>query len=421
MTGLMRSRRISGSSTEIRHCAPVTAIATAVAASFAMLAIGGVGFFAPIGAAIAQTPGTAGPVSLDKLFEDEDLPILTPNGTQTLKDAAQRARAQGHCPRGTFTVVVKKGDPLFQTGLAKARRDSLVQALGDQARNFVFEIDINGAKNDVLLDYGVPRDIIPPTLNVTWTPPKGTKVKARDRITAKAIARDDANRWQTGIKTIDLDVQGGAQFGFKDYPQPPQTCESPPPAQTLDGVYTVRANPPPIVRLRANAKDFAGNETEQWADFPTGDWVGKLKLDAITPFYRNHALLDVTLDYDGRGNLKGQLTGEASADAKGGIPCTFSVTSTAKLSANLVGQYTPGTNTMSLTMTVPKVVKGVAICPPGTGSSEFGHGLIDRPVLEQLLRSITTNADGSVDVTREDISEPQNTFSLRLKLHRAQN
>ena len=194
---------------------------------------------------------------------------------------------------------MKKGDALLQEAVANTRRDVLLQTLGDQARNFVFETDPNGAKNDVRVDYGVPRDTIPPTLDVTWTPPKGTKVKVDTRITAKATARDDANRWQSGIKTIDLDVQGGGQFGFQDYPQPRLTCEHPPPAQTLEGVYSVPSPAPPIVRLRARASDFAGHSVQDIAEFPTGDWYGTIdwmrsrRPIAITPASTSRSITTV--------------------------------------------------------------------------------------------------------------------------------
>lgn len=113
------------------------------------------------------------------------------------------------------------------------------------------------------------------------------------------------------------------------------------------------------------------------------------------------------------------MAGEVSAEKSGGIPCTLSVTRAAELSANLVGKYTPGTNTMSLTMSERNFVKGNWICPPILGGGEFGHGLLGQPVLEQLLRSPTIKANGSVEATRQDASVPQNTVSVKLTLQRA--
>ena len=37
------------------------------------------------------------------------------------------------------------------------------------------------------------------------------------------------------------------------------------------------AQPPPIIRLRAIAEDFAGKKDEDVAEFPTGDWHGKFE------------------------------------------------------------------------------------------------------------------------------------------------
>lgn len=211
----------------------------------------------------------SGPVPLGELFVDEESVDLTPEGARKFRDAAQRARGQGECPRALVTVVVKKGDKIFQTSIAQARRDALLQTLGDQARYCRFATRTDGTRNDVLIDYNATLDVENPRLRVTWTPAPGTKVKEGDRITAKVEARDDANLWQSGIKTIDLLVEGGGSFGFSDFPRPPLTCKEPPPPEQSDGVYTVPANPPPVVRLGALAQDFIGNGKSLWADFPT--------------------------------------------------------------------------------------------------------------------------------------------------------
>jgi hypothetical protein len=182
-------------------------------------------------------------------------------------------------------------------------------------------------------------------------------------------------------------------------------------------------NPPPIVRLTALAEDHARHMDTDVGEFPTqGDWYGTLELDAITPVYRNHSRLDITLDYDGRGNLTGQMAGKVSAaKTNNDIPCTLNVASPAMLSATLTGQYTPGTNTMSLTVREPNIVKGRLVCPPVPGGSDYGHGLIDQPVLDQLLRGLAIKADGSVDATREDASASNNLVRVKLTLRRVQN
>ena len=161
---------------------------------------------------------------------------------------------------------------------------------------------------------------------------------------------------------------------------------------------------------------FGSATFAQQPQTPLSGWRGQLDLSALTPVYRNLAQLDLTLYYDAGGNLRGQMAGEVSAEKTGGISCALKVTYPAKISAYLVGKYTPKTNTMSLTITDRNVVSGSLSCPPVPGASEFGHGLIDQPVLEQLLRSLTIKADGSVEASREDTSVPQNTVRVKLTL-----
>jgi hypothetical protein len=412
MPRLIRSSRIGGSGTKTRRGELGRTLAAALAAAIAVLAMGGVSSLAPSSAAFAQTAGTAGPVSLGELFDGEDSVGLTPDGIRKLRDAAQKARDQGNCPKGTFTVVVKKGDDLFQGALATARRDAMTPILGDQARNFVFEIDFKGVKNDVRVDYGVPRDTIAPALDVTWTPPKGTKVRVGTRITAKAVARDDANRWQSGIKTIDLDVRGGGQFGFGDYPRPPQTCERPPPAQTLDGVYTVRANPPPIVRLRARASDFAGHFAQDIADFPTGDWYGRFEWkhacqgSGTTDVTRG--VSDLTLDHDGHGNLTGRLAGSTPERSQTMPTCSFRYVAPGTFSAKLIGSYTSGQDAFSAQAVEVRTTPGRAswTCPAATTVTEQAFFTVyEGPMFRNAFRDLRRQPDGSRK------SSGENTFS----------
>lgn len=420
MTGLIRSRGNSGAGTKLRRCAKDAA----VAASFTLFASG----------AIAQTPGTAGPVSLNEVFQGEESDDLTPEGAQKIRDAAQRARAQGNCPKGTFTVVVKKGDDLFQQARAQARRDVILQILGDQARNFVTGIDITGARNDVRVSYGAPRDNIAPKLEVTWTPPKNTKVKPHDRITAKVIARDDTNDWQTGIKTIDLNVRGGGSFGFEDYPQPPQTCERPPPPRTLDGVYTVPANPPPLVRLTVVARDYAGNETDVWADFPTGDWYGSvtwsetlINVPSRTPT-RYWGRLDFTANYDGRGNLTGKAVSieDFEGSESAGLRCDTKTTKPTDLEVSLTGSYTPGTNTLSLFADPMSVKYVIGELSYNCNSPTHAFGRLDpviRPELNEIMRNLGLVNGEHAEVTRDwnPASNGIGALHMELKVHRARN
>jgi hypothetical protein len=403
-------------------------------AAIASAALIGVAGFA----VLAQTPGMSGPITFN-LFTGDSVD-LNQKEAQRLINAARKAKAPGECPLGRLTIRAAKGDPLFQEALAAARRDAVLQYLNSQGiavSRFIAEAVVGGmeGQDDVRLDLNAGRDDIPPTLDVTWTPPKGSKVKAKQRITAKAVARDDANRWQTGINTIDLNVDGGGSFGFHDYPRPQPPCANPPPPRILDGVYTVPADPPPLVRLRAVAKDFAGNETEVWAEFPTGDWYGHIDWWIPSPYSRNWGRLDVTFDYDGQGNLKGRMAGDQHVESPPrGEFCGMTTQTPVKLSANVVGQYTPGRNTMSLRFADPHLEQGqfsmCAIGPSGgplfmSGQPFGGGGPLGQPALDRLLNSLTVRTDGSVEASGEGpvapAHSPQTTLHLKLTLRRTQN
>jgi hypothetical protein len=412
MTGLIRSRRISGRETETRQCTPRTAIVTAVATMFSALAMGG---------AIAQTPGTAGPISLNEVFQDEESGDLTPDGAQKIRDAAQRARAQGNCPKGTFTVVVKKGDDLFQQARAQARRDAILQILGDQARNFVTETDITGARNDVRVSYGAPRDNISPTLEVTWTPPKNTKVSHGRRITAKATARDDANRWQSGIKTIDFDVQGGGQFGFQDYPQPPQNCENAPPLQTSDGVYTVPNPEPPIVRLRARTRDFVGHSAQEIAEFPTGDWFGKITKQVNGGGHNHTVTIYYTFDVDRNGTIKARAYARIATQPAQIPGCTLTWTySPSELAIPISGQRN-GDN-FEITIQAGETTDHIkSQCTASTGSNTFRTPGINPTSFGQTKFSVPAR-DGEKHTATISAGEPPWGVKMTdtIEIHKAQ-
>jgi hypothetical protein len=176
MTRFTHSSRIGGKRIETRRCAPGRAMAAALAASFAVFAIGGVSSFAPIGAVLAQTPGTVGLLTFD-LFTGDSVD-LNPKEAQRFADAARKAQAPGECPLGKFTVFVPKGDDNFQTALGNARRDAVLGFLNRQGitpSRFFADVTVGGTQNNVELDLSAARDDTLPTLDVTWTPPKGAR------------------------------------------------------------------------------------------------------------------------------------------------------------------------------------------------------------------------------------------------------
>ena len=108
-----------------------------------MLAVGGVNSITTIGTAFAQTPGTAGPVSLGDLFGPDSVD-LKPGAEKNFRDAVRKAQAEGdaltpgQCPKPMITVTVSKGDDLFQRALAEAQREKLKALLGRDADRIPF-------------------------------------------------------------------------------------------------------------------------------------------------------------------------------------------------------------------------------------------------------------------------------------------
>ncbi len=379
-------------------------------------------------AALAQTPGTAGPITFN-LFTGDSVD-LNPKEAQRLIDAARKAQAPGQCPLGRLTFYSSERDPMFQKAAAAARRDAVLSYLNgqgiDASRFFADAAFVqDGKRNDVELDLNAGRDDIPPTLDVTWTPPKGTKVKANQRITAKAVARDDTNRWQSGINTIDLNVDGGGPFGFEDFPRPQPPCERPPPPRTLEGVYTVPSAPPPIVRLRAVTKDFAGHDARDIAEFPTGDWYGTLEFssDSVIRGVRTTIkdTMDIVLEYDGKGNLEGTLTGNRSFSVQNHPNCNWTTTIPNKLSGKLLGSYTPGAKVMSIQLVEPVVAPITKKDCPGGGYIISGYSIHEWPPFKNALSSPRAAGDGSFRSSFEETTAGPVTNRVSLILRPAQN
>lgn len=330
------------------------------------------GMMAPGSTVVAQQIQTL------NLFKGGDAVDLKDGAAEQLRDAARKAQgsSSGSCPLARFTIFTPKGDPLFQDALGKARRDAVLTALNaqgiDTSRFFVDSVVFGDAKgNDATVEYNVGQDRDNPTINVTWTPPKNTKVSHGQRITAKATARDDSNRWQSGIKTIDFDVQGGAQFGFQDYPRPPQSCENPPPPQTSDGVYTVPNPEPPLVRLRARTGDYAGHSAQDIAEFPTGDWFGKITKQAHGGGHNHTVTIDYTFDVDSSGAIKARAYARIATQPAQIPGCTLTWTySPSELAIPISGQRS-GDN-FEITIRAGETTDHIkSECTASTGANTF--------------------------------------------------
>jgi hypothetical protein len=275
------------------------------------------------------------PVTIKGVF-DPDLADVKPAATQAIKDALAKAKqSEDGCyppPLATVTAEVKGSrDTSFDTALGKARAAALQEALAgmgygqDRAKT---AYTIGGSDNVEVTYKNSDKDTDPPRLKVTSTPPKGTKVKAGDKIHVTIIASerhaDGHKSWPTGVQAIQLTANDGL-VDSKDYGKPPQPCAR----QTLEANYTVPNNPPPVVHLRAIAEDGVGNHGEEDADFPTGEkWEGTWHVTGIHDSQRygsggkevrHQETLDATFAFyvSGDGTISGE--GRASVENPPGV------------------------------------------------------------------------------------------------------
>jgi hypothetical protein len=203
------------------------------------------------------------------------------------------------------------------------------------------------------VDWTLAPDEEKPKLDVVWTPSKGTPVRVGDRITVHVTARDDATAAQTtpaqtGVARIRVDVGigGGLVAAPAEYPPPMplQECGRQNPVRIYEATYTVPADAPPVVKLRAYARDFAGNETWEDADFPLqADWYGTFTYPAGQPPHQTTTRADLVLNHDGKGNLTGTMVGETRlVDASTAPGCFSSTVRPHNFRVALTGAYTEG-------------------------------------------------------------------------------
>ena len=309
MTRRISCSRIGGRANEPRRCAPGTAMAAALVASVAVLAIGGANSIAPIGAVLAQTPGTAGPVSLGDLFTGPDNLDLRPGAEKTFRDAVRRAQAAGgalapgQCPKPTITVTVRKGDDLFQGAVAAAQGDILKALLGGDADKFHFVGNSAGATNNVEIDSSVA-DTGPPTITVT--PPSGTKVKNGQRLTIRVTATEPPTGWQAGVKQIQIeDVDRHTNLAPWDNPAPaPRPCGNTGLTHTIERSYVV---PPDVsvAHLKMTARDYHNPQNALLVEYPTADWYGTIKKTAKGGGHNHNIDINFEFVVEPDGSIKG--------------------------------------------------------------------------------------------------------------------
>lgn len=268
-----------------------------------------------------------------QIFNGPDSMEFRPGAAETLQNFVKQAQqASGQCPVDVdLLVFASSGDQLFSEAVAGARLDAIkaiLQSLGTS-------VTVTGKSQAALANMVSMsaktgnRDNEPPSLSVTWTPPKGSIVKAGDRIKVDATARDDANRFQTGVAEIEFLVLPQNQlFGFHQWPQRPMRCEDVPPAHHTSQEYVVPPNPPPIVRLAVHAKDFAGHDVYQLAEFPTGKWQGRIETHIKGNVYNDRAIIEFAVEEarDGAITGRGQVTLASRPIDDGNCTWTRSIT-----------------------------------------------------------------------------------------------
>ena len=231
-------------------------------------------------------------------------------------------------------------------------------------------------------------------------------MKPGDQIKVTMVARDDATRWQTGIQRIQLIAQnpGGDELvGAQDYPPVIRpNCEGRPEPRTLVLTYTVPRNPPPIVRLRAIAEDFANHHDTDVGEFPTGDWYGTFEWTHLCVGSglrdETRGIGDLTLDYDGRGNLTGTLAGSIPERTQTMPACSFRQVAPGTFSAKLVGSYTPGQDTFSAQAVEVRTTPGRSsfTCPDGTSVHDQAFfAVYEGPMFRNAFRDLRRQPDGS--------------------------
>ena len=398
----------------------VTAFAVVMAA---LIGVAGFG-----SGALAQQAQEGGfpEFSTYELFAEPDSVDPKPDVIRQLADAIRKAQAPGDCPLGRLKIRAPEGDPLFQASLAAARRDAVLAALNGLgvavAGRLFAEANVALGPGGTDAVYEPALDKKAPKLKTESAPRKGTKVKAGDQIKVTMIARDDPAPWPTGIKTIQLvaDSEDGRFIESKNY----EPCAQPAERRVV-ATYTVPTNPPPIVRLTALAADHVGLMSTDVGEFPTkGDWVGTLEFstEGVTSGVKLTIKdqMDIVLEYDGQGNLKGTLVGKRHFKqddnhdpSLGPYYCSWDITIPNKLRGKLLGSYTPGAEVMSIQLVEPVVAPAPKKDCPGGGYIYSGDSIHDEPNFKSVLRS--PKAAGK-DVFRSSMEWVTGSYTNRISL-----
>jgi hypothetical protein len=330
-------------------------------AALAALVLGATIVFHPAGSdALAQTGQTQAIAADEVIFSGRDSVDFRPgvgfgvNRLVTIVQQAQQAQTPGsRCPIEVDLKVYAassgaagstRPDPLFSQALAAARRDAITGVL----QGFGPSVRINadaaaGLVNMVFISAQTAKDKEPPKLHTISVPPKGSKVQPGQQIAVTMTARDDANNWQSGIKTVTLvaDSEGDRLVAGPTYVRGPGGCTEAPREREVRATYTVPANPPAVVRLTATAMDHVNLTDKDVGEFPTGDFYGAFKATTFTVGRDTHrAQAEIVLNHDGRGTLTGTMTGQQEYVSHSTGNCSFRTVQPNRFRVSLVGSIT---------------------------------------------------------------------------------
>ena len=276
-----------------------------------------------------------------------------------------------------------------------------------------------------------------PTLKTTSTPRKGTKVKTGDTIKVRMEASEEYGDtrmgWQTGVKKIQLTDESRNQVVPPHFEATggPRPCKEKQWKQFLEVTYTVPPNPPPVIRLRAIAEDFAGNKDDDVGEFPTGDWHGTFGWTHICEGGGNRdetrGAGDLTLDDDGRGNLTGTLAG-STPERTQTMPTVLVQVCRARNVQRQAGRvsYVRARHVFSQAVDV-QTTPGRAswACPAGTTVSDQPFFTVyEGPMFRDAFRDLRRQPDGSLKSDGEStisVAPSTCTTNYSLTLRRAQN
>jgi hypothetical protein len=357
------------------------------------------------------------------LFEG-DYTDPNPEALAGLVDAIRGVEVPADCPLGQLRIRTSEGDPLFQEALAAARRDAVLAALDGQgvdvAGRLFVESTVFGGEGGHDAAYEFAGDDQPPSLTTTSQPPAGTKVEPGRQIIVRMAARDDANRWQTGIKSIQLvaDSEDGRFIAAENY----EPCAEPT-EKRVQATYEVPADPPPIVRLTALTEDHSGLVDNDTAQFPTSEWYGTYTVaNPIEGTHQTRIEAEIALNHDDSGNLTGTLVGRQELVPASEHHCSYRMNQPNRFRISLAGSYAEGRAPKVVMKELEETMLIVGVLCDGTPPQQYEVGIanyIPYGHLEFLgplgmMGEGTLQPDGSRHCKYES-----GTATFELTLHRA--